>query len=291
MEELRWGDGEPRCPHCDNLGASYIEPKNGTSRKTRTGAISQRRVWRCLSCRQQFSVLTGRVFHGTKIPLRTWVLVCFEMCASKNGISAREIARKYGMCPRSAWFMMHRIREAMKADALIETMRGTIVADETWIGGDPDKCNRGHSAYRRRPVLVKPGGNLATDKTSVLSLISADSGEVRSRIVPDVTGATLRKAIAEQVDIPGYVLHTDSSASYYMVGAEFIAHEAVNHKAGECVRGNVSTNKAENFFSQLKRSIDGTHHQVSVEHLPRYLAEFDYRHSTRKMSDRPGCSA
>jgi len=247
--------------------------------------MSQRRVWRCLACRKQFSVLTGTIFHGTKVPLRTWVLVFFEICLSKNGIAAREVERKYGVCARTAWFMMHRIREAMKSDALIETMRGTIVADETWIGGDPNKRNRSHSAYRTKPVRVRPGMNLLTDKTSVLSLIHSESGEVRSRIVPDVTGATLRKVIAEHVDIPGSVLHTDSSASYFTLGAEFIAHEAVNHKAGEYVRGNVSTNKAENFFSQLKRSIDGTHHHVSVEHLPRYLAEFDYRYSTRKMSD------
>ncbi len=181
--------------------------------------------------------------------------------------------------------MMHRIREAMKSDALIETMRGTIAADETWIGGDPNKRNKRHSAYRTKPVLVRPGMNLMTDKTSVLSLINSESGEVRSRIVPDVTGATLRKVIAEQVDVAASVLHTDSSKSYYLVGPEFIAHEAVNHLQGEYVRGNVSTNKAENYFSQLKRSIDGTHHHVSRAHLSRYLAEFDYRFSTRKLSD------
>lgn len=283
MEELRWGTGEPSCPHCDNAGATFIQPSNGVSRKTRTGAETERRVWRCRSCRKQFSVLTGTVFHGTRVPLRAWVLVIFELCASKNGVAAREIERKYGVCPRTAWFMMHRIREAMKGDLLLETMRGTIVADETWIGGNPK--NR-HASRKGGPTRLTPGhGNVHTDKTPVLSLINARTGEARSAIVPNVTGATLRKVIAQHVDMAGSILHTDSSASYSGIGQEFIAHAAVNHHEGEYVRGDVSTNKAENFFSQLKRSLDGTHHHVSVEHLPRYLAEFDYRYSTRKMDD------
>ncbi len=109
--------------------------------------MSERRVWRCFTCRKQFSVLTGTIFHGTKVPIRTWVLVIFEMCASKNGVAAREVERKYGVCARTAWHMMHRIREAMKNDTLVATMRGTIVADETWIGGDPK--NR-HESKRER---------------------------------------------------------------------------------------------------------------------------------------------
>ncbi len=107
LEELRWGEGEPGCPHCGETGATYIQPTNGVSRKTRTGEMSERRVWRCVHCRKQFSVITGTVFHGTKVPLRTWVLVVFEMVSSKNGISAREVERKYGVCPRTAWHMMH----------------------------------------------------------------------------------------------------------------------------------------------------------------------------------------
>ncbi len=127
-----------------NMGASFIEPTNGVSRKTRTGAATQRRVWRCFSCRKQFSVLTGTVFHGTRLSLRTWVLVIFEMCASKNGVSAREIERKYGVCPRTAWFMLHRICEAMAGDPLVAVMSGVIVADETWSSGDPTNGLRIH---------------------------------------------------------------------------------------------------------------------------------------------------
>src|SRR5712692_2711574 len=196
LEHLRWGNGEPTCSHCGNLGASYIQPTNGISRRTRTGAMTQRRVWRCFKCRRQFSVLTGTIFHGTKASLRTWILVAFEMCSSKNGIAAREIERKYGVCARTAWFMMHRIREAMKQDLLVDAMRGLIVADETYIG--PAEKNK-HASQR-----LHPGGG-PHHKVAVLSLIEAHSGEVRSRILPDVTGATLRKAIEAQVDPSGSI--------------------------------------------------------------------------------------
>jgi transposase-like protein len=278
LEELRWPEG-PSCPHCGNDGADYIAPANGHSRRTRTGAMSERRVWRCCSCRKQFSVLTGTVLHGTKIAVRKWVFVIFEMCASKNGVSAREIERKYGVCPRTAWFMLHRIREAMNDDGLT-MFRGVVVADETFFGG---RFKNKHRSQVRHYTAGREGGPY--DKTPVLSLIDADTGQVRSRVLPRVDGANLRKAIAEQVDMPNTVLHTDRGASYGVVAREMAAHYSVDHQDGEYVRGDVSTNKAENFFSQLKRSIDGTHHHVSKEHLHRYLAEFDFRHTTRKATD------
>lgn len=133
----------------------------------------------------------------------------------------------------------------------------------------------------------KPYSNFSTktDKTTVFSLVSPTSGEVRSRVVPNVRGHTLRKAIAEQVDVSGSVLHTDAAMHYRQLGQEFSRHEWVDHSAGEYVRGKVSTNRAEGYFAQLKRSIDGTHHHVSKEHLPRYLAEFDFRYSTCKLND------
>lgn len=279
LEGLRWG-GQPVCPHCGNAERCYfLTPKNGTSRATRTGAATQRRLWKCGACRKQFSVLTDTIMHGTKIAVRTWVFVIFEMCASKNGVSAREIERKYGLTPRSAWFMTHRIREAMKDDGL-GMFSGVVVADETYIGGSAK--NR-HASTKTKYSHGRNGG--LTDKAPVLTLIDAASGQARSRVLPRVDGSNLRKAIAEQADLPNTVLHTDKSASYRLVAREVAAHHAVDHAAGEYVRGTVSTNKAENFFSQLKRSIDGTHHAVSVEHLHRYLAEFDFRYTTRKDTD------
>lgn len=276
LEHLRW-DGDVVCPHCGSLAQHYfLKPANGVSRATRTGAESFRRVWKCKDCRKQFSVLTGTIFHGSKIPVRTWLMVVFEMCASKNGVAAREIERKYDLTPKSAWFMVHRIREAMKRDPLAGLLSGTVVADETWIGGKPK--NR-HASKR---VGSKSG---ITDKTPVLSLIDTATGEVRSQVVRDVTGKTLGPSLHREVNPAVTVLQTDTSRAYVVVGREFAEHQTVNHFIGEYVKAGASTNVAEGYFSQLKRSIDGTHHKVSRVHLARYLAEFDFRYSTRKTTD------
>lgn len=287
LEELRWG-GKPVCPHCGNDERSYfLKPRNGAARQTRTGAATQRRVWKCGACRKQYTVLVGTIFESTKISIRKWLFVFFEMCSSKNGISAREIERKYNLTPKSAWFMTQRIREAMRREPMAGMMRGTIVADETFFGGKPRK-NHQHGTSTGGYSNRKRGGGTA-HLQPVLSLVNTSTGEVRSAVVPDVTGATLRKVIAEQVDMAGSTLHTDAGKQYRPLGQEFIEHQWVDHSSNEYVRyspnGVITSNQAEGYFSQLKRSIDGTHHHVSREHLPRYLAEFDFRYSTRKMTD------
>ena len=286
MESLRWGaeNENLRCPHCGGEKAYFLKPADGTARKTRTGSASQRRVWKCATCRKQFSVLTGTCFHGTKVPLQTWLMVIFEMCASKNGVSCREIERKYSLSPKTAWFVLHRIREAMKDDGLT-MFRGIVIADETLIGG---KYRNMHKS--KRPKDQRAGTEGATaHKIPVLTLIDQDTGQARSRVLPRVTAATLRKAIAEQTDMPNTTLYTDGHSAYFEVGREVAQHETVDHNKDEYVRyagGKVITSNAcESFFSQLRRSIDGTHHHVSREHLHRYLAEFDFRHTTRKMTD------
>jgi transposase-like protein len=282
LESLRWPEGV-ECPTCGGSDVYLIQPKNGISRKATNGAMSERRVWNCRHCRRQFSAISGTVMHGTKASVRVWCLVMFDMICAKNGISAREVERKYGVCARTAWFMCHRIRECMKSDALIATMRGTIVADETWIGGEP--ANR-HAGQHQEPTTRHDGlPNLHTEKTPVLSLINATTGEVRSRVLPNVTAPNLRKFISDHVDMAGSTLYTDEAKYYDQIGAEFALHEAVNHSAGEYVRGKVTTNRAEGYFGQLKRSLSGTYHHVSREHLPRYLAEFDFRYSTCRVSD------
>ena len=225
------------------------------------------------------SVLTGTVFHGTKVPLRKWVLVVFEMASSKNGVSAREVQRKYDVCPRTAWFMMHRIREAMANKGLVQRMAGVVIADETYIGGNP----RNRHQWRRTMNPAKPGRG--TSKTPVVALIEKHTGEVRSAVVPNVTGASLGAVLSSNVDVRRSILHTDENSAYNAIGRRFAAHESVNHSAGEYARGDVTINHAEGYFSQLKRSLDGTFHHVSVEHLHRYLAEFDYRHTTRGVDD------
>lgn len=270
LETLRW-NGSPVCPHCDSDRCYFLAPR--APRTTSTGATTQRRLWKCGACRMKFSVLTGTVMHGTKIPVRTWVFVLFEMAASKNGIAAREIERKYGITNRAAWFLTHRIREAMKAGGITTRITGTVIADETFVGGL--NGNR-HASKRDRSI----------PKTPVLTLIHKESGQSRSRVVPDVTGSTLKRAMQEQVHNSS-ILHTDEAKAYGTFGWMFAGHETVNHSDGVYARlnGKVSTNQVENFFSQLKRSLDGTHHHVSREHLARYLAEFDFRFSTRQLTD------
>jgi transposase-like protein len=275
LERLRWND-QPVCPHCGGIKPYFLTPKNGATRKTRTGTDSERRVWKCRECRKQFSVLTGTIFHGTKIPVRYWIFVVFEMASSKNGVAAREIERKYGLSTKSAWFMMHRIREAMKREPMAGLLTGRVVVDETYIGGKPSN-RHGHDPKQH---VQGP-----TDKTPVVALVSRETGEVRSKVVPNVTSENLRAAIAGEVEPERAVIHTDGSFRYPRIAHHFAGHESVNHEAREWVRGDVTTNQVENFFSQLKRSIDGTHHHVSVDHLPRYLAEFDFRYTYRKDTD------
>ncbi len=280
VERMRWPDG-PICPHCgDRNRAYFLKPRNG-HRTTTTGRVSHRRLWKCAKCRKPFSVLVGTIFERSQVPLSKWLLAIYLMSASKNGVAANELRRTLDVTQPTAWFMLHRLREAMRVSSFT-TMKGTIVADEAWIGGDP-----ANDHHYRDPERVVPGTNKRTDKTPVLSLVNATTGEVRSRVVPDVTGATLRKVIAEHVDMAGSILWTDEGSWYDQLGREFIAHNTVNHSEDEYVSRTTgaSTNRAEGFFSQLKRSIDGTHHQVSREHLHRYLAEHDFRYSTCKITD------
>jgi hypothetical protein len=194
--------------------------------------------------------------------------------------SAREIERKYNLTAKSAWFMLHRIREAMKRGPLMSVLSGTLVADETWIGGDPGNW---HASKK----LAMGPDRWVTQKTTVLSVIDKGTGEARSAVVPNVRAATLRKAMEQElaINLGTSILHTDSGTHYVTIAPATLGHESVNHNQGEYVRGDVTTNHAEGFFSQLKRSIDGTHHHVSKEHLPRYLAQFDWMYSNCKATD------
>jgi len=283
LEELRWPGGQPdSCPQCGAGGKFYfLAPKDGGEvRKTRTGQDTARRLWKCATCRKKISVLTGTVFHGSKIPIRTWLFVTLEVSASKNGVSAREIERKYALTPKTAWFMLHRLREAMKRDDGAPLLSGTLVADETWIGGDPG------NQHARAKLALGPD-RWTTRKTTVLSVIDKATGEARSAVVPNVRASTLRRAMERELEINlgASTLHTDSATYYQRIATTTKGHEFINHNAGEYVRGGISTNMAEGFFSQLKRSIDGTHHHVSKEHLPRYLAHFDFMYTTHELTD------
>jgi transposase-like protein len=269
METLRWPDGQPVCPHCGvKNNSTYLEPRNG-GRKTRSGKISERRVWKCKDCRKQFTAIVGTVFERSHIPLQKWLLGMYMMFTAKNGVSAHELSRALEITIKAAWFMGHRLRFAMEEEDG-EPMTGIVEADETWIGGRIRGKGKGIGVY-------------AENKTPVMTLISRQ-GKARSQALERVTRETLGNVLAANVSRDA-ILMTDQHKGYVVPGREFADHQAVDHGRDEFVRGIAHTNTAEGFFSQLKRSIDGTHHQVSKQHLPRYLAEFDYKYNHREMTD------
>jgi transposase-like protein len=198
------------------------------------------------------------------------------MCAAKNGVSALELSRKLGISYRPAWHMAHRIRLAITRAPLAEMIKGTIEADETYIGG---KAKFMHKAKRERVIQ----GRGAVNKVAVLSAVER-GGQVRSQKIQAVSSKNILDVLRARVSKDA-ILNTDTLPSYNQVGKEFAAHQTVDHSKGEYVRGNAHVNTAEGYFSQLKRSLSGTYHHVSEKHLDRYLAEFDYRYSTRQAKD------
>ncbi len=258
VEERVWG-GTRVCPHCGVADKS--SPMKGKS--TRIG------TYKCYACRKPFTVKIGTIFEGSHIAMRDWLVAIHLMASSKKGISANQLHRTLGITLKSAWFMAHRIREAMKRndDLFTPPMGGkykVVEADETYVGRKPGtKVRRG-----------------AGHKNAVVALVERESGEVRSFHVPDVRGETLRKVIARHAD-PKSHFRTDELAAYTEIGWNFASHEAVKHSADEYVRGSAHTNTIEGYFSILKRGIDGVYQHVSEEHLKRYLAEFDFRYSNR----------
>jgi transposase-like protein len=151
VERIRWPNG-PVCPHCGSMHAYYLQSKNG-QRRTRTGNVTYRRLWKCADCRKQFSVLVGTIFEDSKIPLSKWLLAVHMMTSGKNGVSAHELHRDLGITYKSAWFMAHRIRYAMERPPLVDKLRGTVEADETYVGGRA-RGKRGRGAANKTPVLT-----------------------------------------------------------------------------------------------------------------------------------------
>jgi transposase-like protein len=272
LEEMRWPDG-PTCPHCGAVDdAYYLTPKSG-ARTTRTGKVSYRRLWKCAACRQQFSVLVGTIFEDSKIPISKWLLAFHLLCAGKNGVSALELSRMLDVCYKTAWFMAHRIRKALERSVDGgNALTGVVEADETYIGG---------RAHGKR-------GRGAANKTPVVTLVER-KGEARSQVVTNVTGENIKDVLTRNAEPAETVLVTDSFPVYEKPGAEFAEHHTIDHTAKQYARWQddlrVHTNTVEGYFSQLKRSLDGTYHHVSEKHLARYLAEFDYRYNTRKIKD------
>jgi transposase-like protein len=264
LERLRWTDGRV-CPHCGTIDDAEREHY----RIRRKG--SARKLWKCFSCRKQFTVTVGTIFEDSHIPLNKWLLAFYLLCSSKKGMSALQIQRMLKVSYKTAWFMCHRIRWAMGEPAFTEKLSGVVEADETYVGGK----NRN----RKRQDRQKKVGR-GTDKAPVMLLVER-GGQVRSSHVANVSGDVVKGFIRMHVD-PSARIMTDAFASYRGLHKEFAGHEVVNHADDEWVRGDAHTNTAENYFSILKRGINGSYHHVSKAHLHRYLSEFDFRYNNRQ---------
>lgn len=280
LESLHWPDG-PVCPHCGSVKCTRLPPQKGRKTKAHPEGFIRKGVVQCNDCRQQFTVTVGTVFESSKVPLHKWLYVNHVLCSSKKGTSAHQIARNIGVSYKTAWFMMHRIREAMK-DTHTGPMGGygeTVEADETYVGG---KIRNRNAKQQKR--FGEKRLDPFRDKEPVVALVER-GGRVRSFHVAKVTGETLRSIIVTNVD-RGSWLMTDEHKGYQAVGTEFVGHGVVAHSKGEYGRKGVfHTNTIEGFFSLLKRGIIGTYHHVSEAHLHRYCSEFDFRYNTRKLND------
>jgi transposase-like protein len=256
LASIRWPNG-PVCPHC------------GSDRKPYSLPHKTRLLRKCAACRKQFTVTVGTIFEGSHIGLNKWLLAFYLLCSSKKGMSAHQLHRSLGVTYKTAWFMAHRIRLAMSEPAFQTLLTGTVEADETYVGGK-ERNRKTRDKQKRK--------GRGTDKAPVVVLVER-GGKARSMHVANVTGAELKGAIRRHVN-PEARMMTDSFRSYAGLDAEYASHETVDHWK-EYVRGDVHTNTAENFFSILKRGINGVYHHVSEAHLHRYLSEFDFRYNTR----------
>jgi transposase-like protein len=263
LEASRWPDG-PVCPFCGQLDT--VKPLGGKSMGP---------GWYfCNDCREKFTVRVGTLYERSHIPLHKWLLATHLMISSKKGISGLQISRMLGITYKSAWFMCHRIREQMTPvkRGPIGGQGRTVESDETVIGG---------KAKNRAYAKKEP------KKQTVLTLVDRD-GESHSFHIANVKAKTLREAIVKTVDRKSHLM-TDELRSYGPIGEKDFQgrHSTVNHSANEYVRlgGFAHVNTAEARFSLMKRAVFGTHHSVSEAHLMRYLAEWDFKWNTRKITD------
>jgi len=259
LEGIVWPKG-PHCPRCG--GFDRITPVKG-------GRAGLRR---CGPCKREFTVTVGTIFERSHVKLHKWFQAAHLMASSKKGISAHQLHRTLKVTYKTAWFMEHRLREAMRelhpVDAPLGGRGKTVEIDETYIGGK--EANK----HRSKRIRGATGG---VGKEIAFALVER-GGSVRSHHVPSISARTLRPILREQIHEDSKLMSDDGGAR---LGKYFRRSETVNHSIGEYVRGDAHTNTIEGYFSILKRGITGVYHHVSPQHLKRYLAEFDFRYNER----------
>ncbi len=259
LEAILWPNG-PVCPHCGGAERIVRIPAN-PGKRVRHG------LHRCHDCGRQFTVKVGTVFEASKVPLRKWLQAVVLMASSKKGISSHQLHRTLGVTYKTAWFMSHRLREAMRSGALgpLGGKDGIVEADETYHGNKAEKTSTG----TRGPANKRP-----------IAALVARGGEVRTFHVERADKETVAGIVRANVSRESRLM-TDESKLYIEVGAEFAGHETVCHSAEEYVRGEVHTNTIEGYFSIFKRGMKGVYQHCAEKHLHRYLAEFDFRYNNR----------
>ena len=256
VEARVWPEGAT-CPKCGER--ERVSKMGGKS--TRIG------TYKCYQCRKPFTVKVGTIFESSHVPMHIWLQAIFLMCASKKGISSNQLHRTLGVTLKTAWFMSHRIREAMRTDGNFDfgSGGGVVEADETFIGREPGMPVR--RAYHH--------------KMKVLALVDRETGKSRAMVVDNLKPATIEPIILENIAKEAQLM-TDEAGHYLHIGREFASHGIVRHGKGEYVRGETHTNTIEGYFSIFKRGMRGIYQHCGKPHLHRYLAEFDFRYSNRK---------
>jgi len=246
LEQIRWPDGQPRCPKCN----------------AKAWRLSKRYLYECSECGYQFSALVGTIFENTHLPLTIWFRVIYLMSESKKGVSACQVQRMYGVHYRTAWYLCHRVRTAMANESIGEKLMGVIEIDETYVGPKSDKPGR-------------PGKD--SPKAAVLGMIERD-GKIVTKHVENVTGNTIKEFV-DRFALNVEVIHTDEFKGYNILDANY-EHKRVNHSL-MYADGDIHCNGVENFWSLFKRGLVGVFHKISVKHLHRYLNEFVFRFNER----------
>lgn len=268
LESKRWPDG-PVCPHCGGAHIYTLTPRPQSKRPVRPG------VYKCRSCRRQFSVRIGTILEESRLPLRKWLMAIHLMTSSKKGISSHQIARELGITQKSAWFLCHRIREAMRQESMASLLQSEVEIDEAYVGGKP----------RKKGVSKRGRG---TAKKAVVALVERD-GRVRSKPIDRVDSKTLHSEAMQHVNRSARI-YTDEHGGYLGIGQHFASHETVTHSRDEYARPapdgrTIHVNTAESYFALLKRAHYGIYHWMGKQHLHRYCDERSFIWDHRKESD------